>query len=124
MSELRSDAQGGALCRWRNREPIGSRAEFVARASPEELTVHGGVDADIARRLHTDLDQPFGMGHCAFDKLQLTQVRPHHYTGEARRRRIYAEHGAHQFDIRTGAPGVAIGPRGPARTVRHLRERW
>src|ERR1035438_5166229 len=102
----------------RNCEPIRSRAEFVARASPKELAVHGGVDTDIARRLHADLDQPSGMGHRAFDKLLWTQVGPHHHAGEARRRRIHPEHGAHQFDIRTRAPGVAIRPRRPAGTDR------
>src|SRR5664279_4442691 len=106
-----------------DRKTIGSRAKFVACASPEELAVYRGGHTDITGRLYADLDQSFGMWHCAFDELQLTQVGPHDHARESGAGGIDAKYGAHQFDIRTGTPGVAIGPRGLPRTDEKFSER-
>ena len=62
------------------------------------------------------------MRHLAARELQFPEVRLDPHPGEARRRGIHAQDRTQHLDVRARAPGVAIGARGRARTVRHLGE--
>ena len=103
-------------------EAIGAGVQFATCAAPLEVAVHWRGHADVAGGLHADLDRSFRVGDGTLDELQLTQVGAHDYARESGGGGIDTEYGAHQFDIRTRAPGVAVRAGGMSGTVHDFGE--